>query len=126
MAKTFALVLGVVTLLVGILGFVMNPTGGLLLGIFAVNQPHNLIHLVTGLAGIAAAFLGFARVFCQMFGVVYLLVGVLGLVATVIQGMLLGLIHNNMADNVLHLAIGASAAYVGFVGEVRTVASART
>ena len=125
MAKTFALVVGVVMLLVGIMGFVMNPTGGLLLGIFAVNQPHNLIHVVTGLAGIAASFQGFARLFCQIFGVVYLLVAVLGLVATDSQRMVLGLIHNNMADNILHLAIGASAAYVGFAGDVRTVTTAR-
>lgn len=117
MARTFAMVLGVVMLLVGILGYVLNPTGGLLLGIFAVNAPHNAIHLVTGIAGLAAAFMGWARLFCQAFGVIYLLVGVLGLVATDGSGMLLGMVHNNMADNVLHLAIGGAAAFVGFVGD---------
>ena len=55
--------------------------------------------------------------FCQVFGVVYLLVGVLGLVATDRSGMLLGMLHNNMADNILHLFIGGTAAYFGFVGE---------
>jgi hypothetical protein len=117
MAKTFAMVLGVVMLLVAILGYVLNPTGGLLLGIFAVNAPHNAIHLVTGIAGLAAAFMGWARLFCQAFGVIYLLVGILGLVATDGSGVLLGMVHNNMADNVLHLAIGGAAAYVGFVGD---------
>lgn len=82
-----------------------------------MNAPHNLIHLVTGIAGIAAAFMGWARLFCQAFGVIYLLVGVLGLVATDSSGMLLGLIHNNMADNVLHLTIGGAAAFVGFVAD---------
>ena len=125
MAKTFALVLGVVMLLVGILGYVLNPTGGLLLGVFAVDPPHNAIHLVTGIAALAAAFMGWARVFCQVFGVVYLLVGVLGLVATDSSGMILGMMHNNMADNILHLFIGGAAAYFGFVGErARTVATA--
>jgi hypothetical protein len=123
MAKTFAMVLGVVLLLVGILGYVLNPTAGLLLGIFAVNGAHNAIHLVTGIAGLAAAFMGWARLFCQLFGVVYLLVAFLGFVATDGSGMLLGIVHNNMADNLLHLAIGGAAAYVGFVGDRAPVAA---
>ena len=123
MAKTFALVLGVVMLLIGILGYVLNPAGGLLLGILAVNGPHNLIHVVTGVAGLAAAFMGWARLFCQVFGVVYLLVGVLGFVATDSTGMLLGMVHNNMADNLLHLVIGGSAAFVGFVADKTPVAA---
>jgi hypothetical protein len=122
MAKTFAMVLGVVLLLVGILGYVLNPAGGHLLGIFAVNGAHNAIHVASGIAGIAAALMGWARLYCQAFGVIYLLVGVLGLVATDTSGMLLGLIHNNMADNVLHLAIGGSAAYVGFADKAPVAA----
>jgi hypothetical protein len=114
MARTFALVLGVVLLLVGILGFVLVPDNGLLLGIFAVNPAHNAIHVLTGILGIAAAYGGWARTFCQAFGIVYLLVAVLGFVAVDANGMLLGLVHINMADNLLHLAIGASSAYFGF------------
>ncbi len=124
MARSFALVLGVILLLVGILGYVMNPTGGLLLGVFAVDSTHNAIHLATGIAGIAAALMGWARVFCQVFGVVYLLVGVLGLIATDSTGMLLGILHNNTADTFLHLAIGGAAAYVGFVGDKAPVPAA--
>jgi Domain of unknown function (DUF4383) len=123
MAKTFAMVLGVVMLLLGILGYVLNPTGGLLLGVFAVNDAHNVIHLVTGIAGLAAAFMGWARLFCQLFGVVYLLVAVLGFVATDSSGMLLGMVHNNMADNLLHLIIGGTAAYIGFVANRARVAA---
>lgn len=125
MAKTFAMVLGVILLLVGILGFLLNPAGGLLLGIFAVNGPHNAIHVASGLLGIAAAFMGWARLFCQAFGVVYLLVGLLGFVATDSQSMLLGLIHINMAANLLHLAIGAVTAYVGFAAAGKLVAATR-
>ena len=117
MARTFTLVLGVVMLLVGILGYLLNPAGGLLLGAFAVDGVHNAIHLATGVLALAAAFMGWSRVFCQAFGVVYLLIGVLGLVATDSAGMLLGMLHNNMADSFLHLAIGGAAAYVGFVAD---------
>jgi hypothetical protein len=124
MAKTFAMVLGVVLLLVGILGYVLNPAGGHLLGILAVNGAHNAIHVASGIAGIAAALMGWGRLYCQAFGVIYLLVGVLGLVATDTSGMLLGLIHNNMADNVLHLAIGGAAAYVGFADKTPVAARA--
>src|SRR5687768_11298670 len=124
MAKTFAMVLGGVLLLIGILGYVMNPTGGHLLGIFAVNGTHNAIHVVSGIAGIAAALMGWSRLYCQAFGVIYLLVAVLGFVATDSGGMLLGLLHNNMADNFLHLAIGGASAFVGFVAD-RTPVAAR-
>jgi Domain of unknown function (DUF4383) len=116
MAKTFAMVLGVVLLLVGILGYVLNPTGGHLLGIFAVDGIHNAIHVVSGIAGIAAAMMGWSRLFCQAFGLIYLLVGILGFVATDSNAMLLGLMHNNMADNLLHLAIGGASTFVGFAG----------
>jgi hypothetical protein len=123
MAKTFAMVLGVVLLLVGILGYVLNPTGGHLLGIFAVDGVHNAIHLVSGIAGIAAATMGWARLYCQAFGVIYLLVGILGFVATDANGILLGILHNNMADNFLHLAIGGASAFVGFAGAKTPVAA---
>jgi hypothetical protein len=123
MAKTFAMVLGIVLLLGGILGYVLNPTGGHLLGIFAVDGIHNAIHLVSGIAGIAAATMGWARLYCQAFGVIYLLVGILGFVATDANGMLLGILHNNMADNVLHLAIGGASAFVGFAGAETPVAA---
>ena len=116
MAKTFAMVLGVVLLLVGVLGYVLNPTGGHLLGIFAVDGIHNAIHVVSGIGGIAAAMMGWARLYCQAFGLIYLLVGILGFVATDSNGMLLGLMHNNMADNLLHVAIGGASAFVGFAG----------
>lgn len=115
MTRTFTLVLGVVLLLVGILGFVLNPEGGLLLGIFQVDGTHNLIHIASGVAGIAMAYAGASRLFCQIFGAVYLLVGILGMVVAAPDGMLLGLMHVNGADNILHLAIGAAAGYFGFV-----------
>jgi hypothetical protein len=123
LARLFALVIGVVFLLVGVLGFLLNPSGGELLGIFAVNVVHNLIHVVVGVLGIAAAYTGRSRLFAQGLGVVYLLVGVLGLIPGLApDGMLLGLVHINMADNILHLVVGALSALVGFtmIGQTQT------
>ncbi|MBI4476228.1 MAG: DUF4383 domain-containing protein [Acidobacteria bacterium] len=115
--RTFTMTLGIILLLVGVLGFVLAPGGGLLLGIFAIDATHNLIHIASGIAGIAMAYAGASRLFCQIFGVVYLLVAILGFVATPTDGMLLGMMQVNMADHVLHLAIGAAAGYYGFVAQ---------
>ncbi|GER82062.1 MAG: DUF4383 domain-containing protein [Thermogemmatispora sp.] len=116
LARGFALVIGIVFLLVGILGFILNPTEGALLGIFAVNIEHNLIHLLVGILGIAAAFTGWPRLYAQILGIVYLLVGILGFIPGLApDGMLLGLVHINLADNLLHLIVGAAAAIVGFL-----------
>ena len=54
MVRAVALVFGVSFLAVGVLGFILNPTGGERLGIFAVNVLHNLVHLLFGIFGIAA------------------------------------------------------------------------
>ena len=113
--QAFALVIGVVFTIVGLLGFLLNPTGGVLLGIFAVNLVHNVIHLVVGLLGIAAAFTGWSRLYAQGLGIVYLLVGILGFIpGLTTDGLLLGLVHINLADNLLHLVVGAIAAFIGF------------
>ena len=78
MAKTLCKILGVIFLLVGIAGFAA-PT---LMG-FHLTPAHNLVHL---LSGAIALYLGFsgslsaAKTFCLVFGVVYLGLGILGMV----------------------------------------------
>lgn len=112
-AKTYARIFGFVALLIGILGFVPGISSGgggsgYLLGIFAINPLHNVIHIVTGLVGIFAGYYAngsFARLYALVFGVVYALVTVLGFTPLVMDGNLLGLIPVNMADNVLHLRL---------------------
>lgn len=127
MAKRLVMVLGVVFVLIGILGFIPGVTeDGELLGIFAVSASHNAVHLVSGLAALAAAANGeaSARLFAKVFGVVYGLVTILGF----IQGdgaEVLGFINVNQPDNVLHLAIAAGLLYVGFSGDDRRPARAQ-
>lgn len=126
-AKTFATVLGAVLLLVGILGFI-NPLtpGGDLLGIFAIDPVHNVIHVLSGVVGLAAGLSSVkaARYYALVFGIVYALVTVVGF----IQGSsVLGLITVNLADNLLHLAIAAVSLAVYFMtaNEERTLTAAR-
>lgn len=115
MAQKLAWVFGIVTLVVGILGFVPGITSnGMLLGIFEVDTLHNVIHLLTGVLAIVAAMGAgtYVRLYFQVFGVVYALVTIVGFV----QGTtVLGLIGVNMADNVLHLVLAAILLYAGFV-----------
>jgi hypothetical protein len=124
--KTIALVFGIVFLLIGVLGFVPALTpGGALLGLFMVNGLHSIVHLLFGVLGIAAALMGMERLYNRAAGVIYLLLGVLGLIpALVPNGLLLGLVMINPADNVLHLVIGAVLAYVGFAVQTRRSAVA--
>jgi len=113
MTQKLAMVFGVVLVAVGLLGFVPGvTTDGMLLGIFEVDALHNIIHIATGLAALAAAYGMYStRLFFQVFGVVYALVAVVGFV----QGhTVLGLIMTNMADHVLHLVLAAAFLYLGF------------
>lgn len=115
--RIVALVIGVVFTLIGILGFFVTSsmTPGSLLG-FDVDLVHNLVHLVTGLVALASVFMGWSRRFNQVFGIIYILVGIAGLIypALYFDGRLLGLMHVNAADQVLHLVVGIVAAGVGF------------
>jgi hypothetical protein len=97
-------------LVVGILGFIMPSP---LLGLFEVDMLHNVIHIASGAIGLIAVNMGHfpARMYLILFGLVYLVVAVIGYVQ---QTTVLGLITVNMADNVLHAAIAALCLVVGF------------
>lgn len=113
MAKTVLYVLGAVLTLVGILGFIMPSP---LLGLFAVNPLHNVVHLATGIVLLAVAFMApmQSAMAAKVFGVVYAVVAILGLVMG--GDMLLGLIAVNMMDHILHVALALVLLYVGFMG----------
>ena len=123
MAQTLAWVFGGILVLFGVLGFVPGmTTDGMLLGIFMVDGLHNLIHLVTGLAALAAARGMYShRLFFQVFGIVYAVVAVLGLL---MGGNILGLIMTNMADHLLHLVLAAAFLYAGFMMKESSAPSA--
>lgn len=115
MAKTLAYLFAVVFLLVGILGFVPAcAPNEMLLGIFHVNAAHNVVHLLSGAVALWGAMtsVGAAKLYFKIFGVVYGLVAVLGFFVG--DGMLLGLISNNVADTWLHVAIAIVSLAIGF------------
>lgn len=117
-AQIYALVFGATLLLVGILGFIANASfgaGGDVNGsdfiIFEVNGWHNLVHIASGLVGLALwRSPTSARTFALAFGAVYAIVTLLGFVD---GNDVLGLIPVDAADNVLHLAISAAGILAG-------------
>ncbi|MBI4079936.1 DUF4383 domain-containing protein [Candidatus Kaiserbacteria bacterium] len=113
MVQKLAWVFGIVFLVIGLAGFVPAlAQDGMLLGIFEVDPLHNVIHLLSGILAIGAVLAGnYARLYFQVFGVVYGIVAVVGFM----QGdTVLGLIATNTADHVLHLIIAAVALWAGF------------
>jgi hypothetical protein len=109
--KTASLIIGIIFLIVGLLGFIPNPiVGNPEIAIFHTDTLHNLVHIISGVlfVGIALAAPASAATVLKVFGIVYFLLGVLGLVIIGTEGMgrLFGFLHVNGADNFLHIALG--------------------
>jgi hypothetical protein len=118
MVKTAAVLFGIVFILIGILGFVPGiTTNEMLLGIFHVNAAHNVVHLLSGAVALFTGMTSFgaSRMYFRIFGVIYGLVAILGLMNMGQHTMLLGLISNNDADTFLHIAIAAVSLFLGFM-----------
>jgi len=113
-AQVYALVIGLTLVVVGIVGFFYSASfstgdGGerdAVLGILDVNGWHNLVHIASGVIGLAVvgSYRG-ARIYALGLGVVYLLVTLLGFIAGDGEE-ILNLIAVNTEDNLLHLLIG--------------------
>ena len=116
-AQVYALVFGAVLVLAGIAGLFFSAdfsTGAAaadprnrdaLIGIFDVNGWHNVVHIVTGAIGLAAARSWTrARPYAFAFGAIYLVLAAIGFFLGDGHA-IFGLIVVNTADNILHLAI---------------------
>lgn len=103
--KMAATVFGALFILVGILGFVKRP----ILGVFASSLQHDLVHLLSGAALLAAAFAAggrHARTALFAMGGVYALVTILGFIQRNRIERTTGIVINE-ADNFLHLFLAA-------------------
>ena len=115
MLRWMAYVFAVVFIALGVAGFFgMTMQDGKLLGIFAVNNAHNLVHIAAGVFAGLAGYWGnnWSKVYFQVVGIVYL-----GLAAAGVyhgEGMLFGYIANNFSDVALHAVVGVAALYLGF------------
>ena len=124
MNQSIAKIFGWVFILVGVVGFFsgsVNMTAGLELGIFPVNVVHNVVHILIGLWGInAARTMDGATAYCKQAGVLYLLLGILGLIPAVVE-MFASLIPIGGHDHLLHLGLGVILCYFGFRGSRQAV-----
>jgi hypothetical protein len=120
--RNFVLTIGVALIVVGFAGFAFPHLLGMHL-----TPTHNGIHIVSGLLafymGSARGGAG-ARAFLLAFGTVYALLGVAGLFAPGLVALVIG--HDGtltaqelMADNLVHIGLGAAAGIVAVVGSTR-------
>ncbi len=114
MGKAYAVVIGFVLTLVGIIGFVKGDAG--MMGM-QFNMTHNVIHLVSGLVGLAAGLGGGqkgGRAFAQVFGVVYTIVAIIGFAG--MPASIVTMLMLNGTYNAIHLAVGLLGLLCGFMG----------
>lgn len=111
MAKSIIMVLGVLFIIIGVLGYFNNPV----LGVFEVDTLQNIFHILSGVVAIAMAAIGqrAAKFFAKTLGLIYGLVAILGFILGT-EEKLLGLMQINTADNFLHLLLAVVLLFVGF------------
>lgn len=111
--QKLAWIFAVVFILIGILGFIPGITSeGMLLGVFMVDTMHNIVHLLSGVVAAltAGASAKASRTYFQVFGIVYAVVTIWGFFMSPV----LGFLHVNGSDNILHLIIAVVALWAGF------------
>jgi hypothetical protein len=129
MIKKFALIFGIIYLLVGVLGFIpgvndhqhadMPPIAidsfyGRLLGLFPVNLMHNIVHLGVGAWGLLGSrSVGGARLFARGIAIIYGILAIVGLVPGL--NTLFGIAPIFGHDVWLHALSALVAGYFGFV-----------
>jgi Domain of unknown function (DUF4383) len=127
--QLFALVIGAVYLLVGIVGFFF--AGEFTKGtaedefiIFRLNHLHNLVHVALGIGWLVASrTAALAKAANTLFGAVLLLVALLGFTNIDLMHTLLNITESTDPDNFLHLVTGGIALYFGVASDRRVVAA---
>ena len=113
-ARTYAKVAGVVIVLIGVGGLVLGEKS--LFGVLNIDIAEDIVHLVTGGLMAAVGFRGSdsaVRSVVGGLGIVYLLVGVLGIFVPDMFG-LLPHEYETVLDNLIHLTLGVLGIVLGF------------
>ncbi len=106
----FAILIGVFLVMEGIWGL----TSEVVFGILTTNLTHAIIHLVLGMVGIIAGWMGRARGFCIFLGILLLAVGLLRFVPGASE-LIVQILNVNIAVAWVNIVIGAIALIVSFV-----------
>ena len=128
MIRTFALVFGIIYVVVGIMGFIpglnqhhadlpaiaVDSFYGRLIGLFPVNILHNVVHLIIGAWGILSSRrIDASRFYGKALAIIYGLLAVLGLIP--VANTMFGLVPIFGHDVWLHALSALVAAYFGFI-----------
>lgn len=129
----FALIFGILYVVVGIAGFVpalivppqagdpslaVETLYGRMFGLFPVNLLHTLVHLAIGVWGLAAArTTGGSIFYARGLAVIYGVLAVMGLIPGL--NTLFGLVPLHSHDIWLHAGTALIAAYFGFAAKIR-------
>ena len=115
-------VFGVIFILVAVLGFIspgglvmtMEPTTGMVLGVFPVNLLHNIVHLAFGAWGLVAArtWSG-SKTFFTAGGIIYALLTVVGFLSP----MGFGMVPLGGTDIWLHAVLAIAMLGIGFTAK---------
>jgi hypothetical protein len=121
-------VFGVIFILVAVLGFIspgglvmtMDPTTGMVLGVFPVNLLHNIVHLAFGVWGLVAsrAWAG-SKQFFTVGGIIYAVLTVLGFLSP--TGF--GLVPLGGADLGLHAVLAIAMLGIGYTAKAAPAAT---
>ena len=121
--KTASIIFGIVFILVGLLAFIPNPIiGESHDALFHADLLHTSVHIISGLLFLIVGFAApaYAPIFLKVFGAVYFLLGILGLInigaGTDGMGQVLGFLHVNGPDNILHIVLGVAIFIAGTIG----------
>jgi Domain of unknown function (DUF4383) len=120
-ARLYAALVGGALVIVGLIGFFYEASfetgddlrADAVFGVLDVNGWHNLLHIATGLLGLAAA--GYAaRSYALALGLAYLVLAIWGFLETEDGfGTILDVIPVNTEDNFLHLILGLTGLAAG-------------
>ncbi|MEJ7771124.1 MAG: DUF4383 domain-containing protein [Geodermatophilaceae bacterium] len=113
-ARTYAKLAGIVIVLIGIGGLILGEQS--LLGVLNIDIAEDIVHLVTGGLMAVVGFRGSdraVRLVVGGLGVVYLLVGVLGIFVPDMFGLLPNE-YKTVLDNIIHLTLGVLGIVIGF------------
>jgi hypothetical protein len=136
--RYFALIYGIVFLLVGIAGFIpglktpmdmdvhlaVDGVSGRLLGLFPINSLHNIVHLAFGVWGVLAyRTFPAARLYGRSVAIIYGVLTIMGLIP--VLNTTFGLIPLYSHDIWLHAVLAIIAAYFGFAAAPATEQAGR-
>jgi len=119
-AQLYALIFGALLTIAGITGFFYNSdftsdkaARDAVFGVLDVNGWHNVVHIVTGVIGLAvASSYSASRSYALGLGLIYIIVAIWGFIIGSGDS-ILSIIPVNTEDNILHLLIGVAGIAAG-------------